>query len=597
MRPLQKFRSAEDEEEQKIYRTPQSLIEKPIDLSTLTRTLFFLATCFYGYLFIESLQGRWFDPRWTTDDSLQQAFMFHEVTAPGVFVNDMITDMMVNYLSPIHLWLGTAITYFTQDPMMTGHWIMLIQVGLAVGFLFAAVKQAAGFIPACASVIWLLHTRNIMQRLTAGLQRGWAPALLAAYIYFLYKQNHKAIYFLIGVSWLLHAPSALLISASYGLFLLWKFIQLETRRDFSKTFVTYLLLCPLFALLAFYGTKKPEYLGDMVTYEVAANMPEFSSVNGRFKMTPLWPRWTEISQFGFQAFNTSLTKSSELVESYTPHVAILLLVSLLAIVRRKKEKFQISEIVTFLLAILLTYEASRLFAFKLFVPQRYIQIPMAIFFIAFIPILVWRMHVNAKDIKFKRSIRGVLGLLVVGLFVYAGSGSGLTGDANFNMPRYIRGDLWNWVSATLPQDAIIAGHPAHIDGVQLFGKRQGYVTNETAHPFYDKYYQEMSRRLDISLRAHYSRDLSEIVTLLEPEGISYFIFKRKAFYPDALSKVTYFSPFDTLVKELASHPAEEYAYKKLPKEVDLERYPFLIYRDDQSAVVDIKKLQEFLSKS
>jgi len=596
MRPYKNFHTQEDDEDQVVFRhETDTLFAAPRSTPIINLIVFGLMSA-YIVMFVQSLQGRWFDPRWTNDDSLQQAFIFHEVIDPGVFTPaDMISDMMKHYLPPIHYWLGMGLTQLTHNPVMTGHWIMLIQVILAVGFLFAAVQRSAGFIPACFSVTWLLHTRNTMQRLSGGVPRGWAVPLLATFVYCLLGKHHKSTILLLAISWLLHAPSALFMTGCYGLVLLWRVIQRESRTESVRPLVQFAFAIPVLAFLAFYGVQKPEYLGQMVSYSQATQMPEFSIENGRFKMVPLWPAWTEIREFGFQAFNTSLTRASDLAEDWIPTIVIAICITtLLAGFLFKRSTFGV-EGVMFLATILLSYWAARLFAFNLFVPQRYIQMPLAIFFVTFVPLAVWRLLSKRDGSTILRgAARGTLGLLLVTSLVAWGSGMGLTGDANFNMPRFVRGALWPWVSQSLPRDARIAGYPSHIDGVQLFGKRRAFVTNETAHPFYDKYYKEMSRRIVISLKAHYALDPKEFLALVEPEGITHFIYKRRAFYVDALAATTYFAPFDVLVKELTKPFADKYFYKRIPREIAQEKYPFLLYRDEQSVVIDVVALRTFL---
>jgi hypothetical protein len=178
--------------------------------------------------------------------------------------------------------------------------------------------------------------------------------------------------------------------------------------------------------------------------------------------------------------------------------------------------------------------------------------------------------------------------------VFAGSGKGLNGTLNFNYPSDKKGRVFEWIRGNTPEDALIAGHPTHIDGVQLFGARKGYVTTETTHPFYTRYYAEMKRRNEVVLRAHYSASLEELLAVLEPEGIDYFVFRRGDFYPQVLPKLTFFPPFEGLMKELTSRPAEMYAYRQLPEQVDLQQYPFMPYKDRLSAVVDVEALKTYL---
>ena len=105
----------------------------------------------------------------------------------------------------------------------------------------------------------------------------------------------------------------------------------------------------------------------------------------------------------------------------------------------------------------------------------------------------------------------------------------------------------------------------------------------------------MKRRLEITWKAYYARDLEEFLLLLEPEGIDYFVFRRAHFYPGSLKNATSFRPYDTLVGELASRHWSDYVYRKLPTRIDLEQYPFMPFRDKQAVIVDLSRLREYLA--
>ena len=147
----------------------------------------------YTYLFIKSLSPYWFSPKWTTDDALQQAFPFHAVHHPHIFEGDLLYNAMKGYLPPLHRLIAGAITWFSADPIMTGHWVMLLQISLSVIFVFLAVQSMTCAAPAFLAVTWLLHTRLTIQRLTGGLPRGWALPLLAACVFLMLKKKYVAL--------------------------------------------------------------------------------------------------------------------------------------------------------------------------------------------------------------------------------------------------------------------------------------------------------------------------------------------------------------------------------------------------------------------
>lgn len=89
--------------------------------------------------------------------------------------------------------------------------------------------------------------------------------------------------------------------------------------------------------------------------------------------------------------------------------------------------------------------------------------------------------------------------------------------------------------------------------------------------------------------------LAELATVLESSGVDYFAFERAQFYPEALQKASFFEPFGKLVRELSAGPPEKYAYRELPLSVDLKRYPFMPFRDDKSALVNMAKLRDYLA--
>lgn len=554
----------------------------------------------YAYYFYLSIAPYWFHPDWVTDDSLQQIYPFHKVLHPGLFKGDIITLMMESYLVPIHYWLSYAITWLTGDPIMMGHWVMLIQIVASLGFVFLAVDAAAGKVPAFFAVAWLLHTRHIMQRLTGGLPRGWAACVFLAYLCFVLRGQHRAVLVTLLIGCLLHPPATLIAAGAYGMLLAWRFACARSRDRYRKPFITYLCLSPIYIALTLMVLKTPPEIGTMASYERAASMPEFLRPKGRFPFVPLKPAVEEIRTFGFQAFVTRFYDPPRFYRFFTPEIVIGILAIVLALGLYRRRRTVPAEVLFFGLSAMGVYFASRVLAFKLYVPDRHLQFPMGIFFITAFSIGVWRLlhrEDTARSAAPGVAWASILGLCGIGALVFVTGGTGLYGAANFNYTTTKRGDVFLWLRSNTPEDSTIGGHPTFIDGVQLFGRRRGYVNTETAHPFYDKYYEAIKPRIELSLRAHYAKTLEELVQLSESAGIDYFVFGRRYFYEKTMKVSGYHAPFDSLVKELASRDPEDYAYRKLPQSLNRERYPFLMFRDKQSVVVDIKKLKEYLQNA
>lgn len=542
---------------------------------------------FVAYLvaFVQSMRPWWFHPAWTTDDALQQIYPFHRILDAELFKDDLITTMMTAYLAPIHYWICALVTRLTGDPIMMGHWVMLLQLSLTVGFVFLAVKRAVGWAPALFAAVWMLHSRRIVQRMTGGLPRGWAAPLFAAFFYFVLSGNHVAVLLLLAVGCLLHPPATLAMAIAYGLFLMVLVFSADRAAEGRRWLSRYVLLSPLYIVLVLSVVQMPAEIGTMADYATASQMPEFQSPTGRFPFLPFPPLWDDLRLYGFHAFTDRFS-------SPVPYIVVALLAALaVASIYLKRELVPV-QAWCFLVGAMVVYALSRELAFRLYVPNRHLQFPLAFFMIVGFTIAAWRIGACART-KY-RPLFQLACLCLLAAIIGWGSGLGLKGPANFNYTRDQRGRVIQWIAKYTPKDALIAGEPTFIDPVQLFAKRTAYVTSETAHPFYDTYYAEMKRRLEITLRAHYAPDLRTLLEIVEPEGIDYFVFEKKRFYPRVLATATYFPPFDGLVRTLTSRDAEQYAYKQLPKSIDLANAPYMPYRDDRAAVVEIAALRRFL---
>jgi hypothetical protein len=440
-----------------------------------------------------------------------------------------------------------------------------------------------------------------MQRLTAGLPRGWGAPLIAAYLYFLVRGQHKAVIVTLLAGCLLHPPAAFLIGLSYGFFLLWNFILRETRPAAVRNILRFALMGPIFLAVTYAVVHRPDHIGQMATYEEAAAMPEFIKPQGRFPFIPFRDAGHEMKSFGFHAFKGRFYNPPPFWNDNMWWIATALAVAIAAAGLATGRRTVPAVLMTFLIGTMTAYFASRIFAFKLYVPNRHLQFPMGFFFISFFSVGLWRLFHKRPveearaDASWRSAWPAVAALVLIAALVFAGSGTGLYGGANFNWTLTKKGDVFIWLREHTEPDALVAGHPTHIDGVPLYGMRTAFVTTEVSHPFYDKYYAEMKRRLEISLRAHYAASLDELLQLLEPEGVDYFIFERDLFYPEELAKAYYFPPFIEMTKELGSRHYLDYAYRELPRKVDQKIFPFMPFRDDYSVVVDIKALKQYLT--
>jgi hypothetical protein len=574
---------------------------------TVAGVISFILLSGYAVAFIASLKGRWFNPGWTTDDATQQSYPFYDALYPELFQNDLVTEVMRGCLPPLHYWTGYVITLFTKNPIMTGHWMMAIQVSLALGFFFFAVRALSSNVPAALAVLWLMHSRNTMQRMTGGLPRGWTPAIFGAFLYFAATKNHWGALAVILLGAMLNPPGALIVGAAYGLLLLWRYVSSvgANRALAKKRLVQSFVVSPLFVLVALIVVQRPAHIGQMVSFSEASQMPEFQKPLGRFPFLPLRPAFDEFQLFGIQAFIGRLYRPAEFWRQNIWWMIPAALAVLALVGARRKRVALPAEVMLFGVASLITYSLARIFAFRLFVPDRHLQIPMVFFMVTALVVGIWRAFhrrepsglPDAPASRLRDSWCAMLVLVGLGVVVYQCSATGLQGDANFNYPINKRGRMYEWIRENTTQDALVACHPTHCDGMQLIASRKALVTTETSHPFYPRYNLEMRRRSELSLRAHYAESLADVVTLLQPEGVTHFVFRRADFRPENLAKATYFPPLNTVVKELANRPNKKFAFAELPKALDPQNHPYVAFIDDVSIIIDVNALAAHLRRN
>ena len=554
----------------------------------------------YSRLFWLSLKGYWFNPEVTTDDALQQSFVFHSIKYPGIFESDLIAQAMKSYLAPLHYGASYAATWLSGDPIMGGHWVMFLQLAISLAAIFFAAKRLGGLVPACFSVVWFLHSRLLVQRLTGGLPRGWAAPILTATICFTLYGNHYAVLFVLFLGCLSNPPSTIIAALFYGLVLCVRSVRPGQSCSITEArgrLKQYILLSPAYIAVTYFVTKPPEFFGTMISYSEALKNPAMSIHGGRFAFVPFLPIWDEVRREGFLAFISPFEHTPEAIIQSMPYLVIGLCTLLGAFAVALRKRLLPAEMLLYVFSVVAVYLASRQIAFYLYVPDRHLRLPLGFFFILALPAALWCSAVcGSKYPSWKRSLLGVVLFGGLAAMIYSGSALGLRGDANFNVNIHRKAGLFTWLHEVSAPEALVAGHPSHIDDTMLLAVRRAFITAETAHPFFDGYYREVERRLRIVWSAYYATDVLDFYRMLRAENIDYFVFRRNDFRRHTLAQATYYQPFTEWVRNLASKDPSEYVFHNLPRGEPNGPNPVLPFRDRYSIVVDVHQLGVFLGE-
>jgi hypothetical protein len=195
-----------------------------------------------------------------------------------------------------------------------------------------------------------------------------------------------------------------------------------------------------------------------------------------------------------------------------------------------------------LLASTILYFAADLFFMRLFVPRRYLEFSLSLFYCVLIAVI-------ARTAIAEFGIRGFAFPALVTVLVLIGAVR-LHGIALYDYSSDAR--LYELLRST-PKSAVVAGHPEVMDNIPTFARRAAFVTYELSHSWYDRYWDVIKKRTFDFFTAYYSSDPAQIRDFGRDNGITYMVVREADFAPEKLGgKAIYFEPFGDYVRKLTA---------------------------------------------
>jgi hypothetical protein len=188
----------------------------------------------------------------------------------------------------------------------------------------------------------------------------------------------------------------------------------------------------------------------------------------------------------------------------------------------------------------LLYVLSCSIPLKLFIPGRYLEYSLTVFYCislaACLKIVI--DHLNLRRIVFPwlfffLTLLGALRLHNVELYDYSAYS-----------PLYSFFD-------SIPVDAVVAGHPEVMDNVMTFSRRKAFVTYKLSHPWIEPYWSVIKQRTYDLFDAYYSNNAEEIRNFCKRNGIGYIVVREEDFSEQRIRQgVVYFQPFGSYIAEI-----------------------------------------------
>jgi hypothetical protein len=392
---------------------------------------------------------------------------------------------------------------------------------------------------ALASMGWLMPF--FLDNISGGLARAFASPLLAWFVLACLKSS-RADEHLSRLAQAVCIPYIFLpcAAAGFGEKLLASFRNRKKDKSFSLLGLLAVWVVPLGA--AYHNASKPQDggFGPLVWLSETAGRPEFGP-DGRLDLVPLPNPFLDLVYFPFERIGLFL--------EFGLISGIITLAVLAPIVWYGGRAIdwralcaKLRPLVWTGAAFLAFYIAARLFAFKLFVPDRYVQYPLNLLYAILLSACL------ASAVK-----RAGLGRAAcVGLIVMA-AGLGALRLKNVALYDYSAdAPLYAAVEAATPKNAMLAGHPELMDNVMTFSRRNAHATFELAHPWSRGYWEQLRPRLDAFFETYYATDKARVARFARQTSVDFLLVDESHFTPEFIAKRPFFEPFGNGIKQMAA---------------------------------------------
>ncbi len=522
------------------------------------------------------------NPYVINDDVRQQIFWMQQWVDPELYQNDLLTEYAKNYVP----W-GVQAIYAAAAPLINPVQFTKILTGLlfviTAGFLFGMGLQFRDDLTPIFIGCTFCFMGHFMSKISGGLSQSFAFPLLTAYLFFLGRNNLIGAGILVFLASLFNPYIFLLCLVTYWIFMAYNlgkiivpwsrscgyFIassQLATapaQGDMQNAkeggffsslmcelrassippptiaFSGLLVMAGCVLILLKYAFYSPPEFGPLVTWGDMVGKLEYSAT-GRYELMPIPSLFYELIRPWI--FNLPFLTWGPLPAWILACLGITVIV--FALIRGKWD-MDLSGFTVFgylFVASLLCYVASWVLIFKLFVPRRYVEFSLNIFYC----------------VAIGACIRAALGSLVSRGIAFPLAATLFTILAAISLYRtgiydYSReAALYRFVQSA-PKTSLMAGPPDLMDNVLTFGRRKAFVTYKLSHTWYTRYWEVIKKRTFDFFRAYYAEDPAEVRDFCRKNGIDYLIVRDKDFSPDLLKKTQiHFEPFDTYIKDLVN---------------------------------------------
>ncbi|MBI5252294.1 MAG: hypothetical protein HY912_22600 [Desulfomonile tiedjei] len=522
--------------------------------------------------------GHWnaiVDPYVINDDVRQQVYWMQKWYDEELFPDDLLT-LYARYYVP---W-GIKAVYRLGAPFMVPVQFSKVITGIlyviTACFIFGLGLEFKDKIVALVIVCCYFFFTTFLRKISGGLSQSFGFPLLCAYLFFLARNNLLAAAFTIMFASVLNPYIFVLTSATHGIYLIANYGALPVNKLLgrrSESLVDevstdrgpltgenpigppnqiaitklFLLNVPIlvgaFLMSLKYILLKPDGIGNLVTWSQIVGHVEYTAA-GRYQIFPVPSIFYELTMpwrgiFPFDEWGH--------VAGWIG-MAFILALSICAWTHKNFfANLHGFRVYAYLLpASLLMWCISYVVLMRLFIPGRYLEFSLTVFYCVF-------TGVTAKLALDRLGLKRIIFPWVVVSAVFVGAlRSHELGIYDYSEYQ----DLYRFLRTT-PKSSLIAGHPVLMDPFPAYSHRKAFVTYELSHTWIDSYWEIIEKRTFDFFKAYYSDNPDDLRQFCDYYGIDYLLVREEDFSPRILQKgEVYFEPFRSQIQELVRNKSQ-----------------------------------------
>lgn len=466
------------------------------------------------------------DPNTLVNDACQHIAPIYMMKNPVTADDDLLTRYKWSYL-PLAFRLIYVPTASLIDPLFLSHIVTFL---LLIGSWWLAYKIGATLGGAACGWLTLLlfaHSEYLTGRIFGGLFRSFAPLLFLLFVLCWINRKHVALAVLLVVQATMYPPMFLVCGLGLGLSIAVRIKDwlVERKAALGVLGLSFLLSCTYLLLFS----NKPEDFGNTFAIEKADGLRPWSRNEGRSKELPFPSVGAQLKESLHKGVYTTYRGRAQILPGLVSwnkrhgDVAfwgyLLFMLAGLILARPKPWWwFCLS------LAGVALYLISRMLAFRLGWPDRFINFALAINSILLFPVFWRAIHQRLPQRQALATAIGIVPLL--GLFLlYPVGFSGVKERKTDNVARFRA--ITDHI-ASLPQDVYLTGWPLFdMDYVYLLSHRRVLVDYESAHPLYVDYYDEIRRRMIDTFHLYFATNRLQAINIRDKYGLTHLLLQKK----------------------------------------------------------------------